>query len=147
MSSPISGRHPLEGDECFQNEYTFRKADGGIFSGLLSASPLKSEKYAGSIVLVIRDLTDIEMMRRQVINAEKLASLGKVVEGVAHEIRNSLTSLGGFSRRLSKSVGPELCREGLRRLHHRGRQEARGHDPGHRGICELHQDPSGLTSP
>jgi signal transduction histidine kinase len=27
-----------------------------------------------------------------------------VVEGVAHEIRNSLTSLGGFSRRLSKSV-------------------------------------------
>ena len=95
------------GSDYFQNEYAFRKADGGIFSGLLSASFLKSEKYAGSIVLVIRDLTDIEMMRRQVINAEKLASLGKVVEGVAHEIRNSLTSLGGFSRRLSKSVGAE----------------------------------------
>ncbi len=94
----------LEGDDSFQNEYTFRKADGNIFSGLLSASSLKSEQYANSIVLVIRDLTDIEMMRRQVINAEKLASLGKVVEGVAHEIRNSLTSLGGFSRRLSKSV-------------------------------------------
>jgi len=94
----------LEGDKSFQNEYTFRKADGSIFSGLLSASTLKSEQYANSIVLVIRDLTDIEMMRRQVINAEKLASLGKVVEGVAHEIRNSLTSLGGFSRRLSKSV-------------------------------------------
>jgi PAS domain S-box-containing protein len=94
----------FQGDEYFQNEYTFRKADGSIFSGLLSASFLKSEQYANSIVLVIRDLTDIEMMRRQVINAEKLASLGKVVEGVAHEIRNSLTSLGGFSRRLSKSV-------------------------------------------
>jgi PAS domain S-box-containing protein len=94
-----------EGEGYYQNEYTFRKADGGIFSGLLSASLLKSEKLTGSMVLVIRDLTDIEMMRRQVINAEKLASLGKVVEGVAHEIRNSLTSLGGFSRRLSKSVG------------------------------------------
>jgi signal transduction histidine kinase len=58
-------------------------------------------------VLVIRDLTDIEMMRRQIINAEKLASLGKVVEGVAHEIRNSLTSLGGFSRRLSKSLSED----------------------------------------
>jgi PAS domain S-box-containing protein len=92
------------GEGYFQNEYTFRKADGTIFSGLLSASLLKSEQYSGSIVLVIRDLTDIEMMRRQVINAEKLASLGKVVEGVAHEIRNSLTSLGGFSRRLGKSV-------------------------------------------
>jgi PAS domain S-box-containing protein len=94
----------LQGDDCYQSEYTFRKADGGIFSGLLSASTLKSVQYANNIVLVIRDLTDIEMMRRQVINAEKLASLGKVVEGVAHEIRNSLTSLGGFSRRLSKSV-------------------------------------------
>jgi PAS domain S-box-containing protein len=94
----------LQGDACYQSEYIFRKADGGIFSGLLSASTLKSEQYANNIVLVIRDLTDIEMMRRQVINAEKLASLGKVVEGVAHEIRNSLTSLGGFSRRLSKSV-------------------------------------------
>ncbi len=93
------------GMDRFEQEYAFRKIDGSIFSGLLSASPLKSEKYAGGTVLVVRDLTDIEMMRRQIINAEKLASLGKVVEGVAHEIRNSLTSLGGFSRRLSRSVG------------------------------------------
>jgi PAS domain S-box-containing protein len=93
------------GLDRFEQEYAFRKIDGNIFSGLLSASPLKSEKYAGGTVLVVRDLTDIEMMRRQIINAEKLASLGKVVEGVAHEIRNSLTSLGGFSRRLSRSVG------------------------------------------
>ena len=92
------------GQDRLEQEYAFRKVDGTIFSGLLSASPLKSEKYAGGAVLVVRDLTDIEMMRRQIINAEKLASLGKVVEGVAHEIRNSLTSLGGFSRRLSRSV-------------------------------------------
>jgi len=94
------------GEGHYQNEYTFRRADGGIFLGLLSASPLKGEAASGQTVLVIRDLTDIEMMRRQVINAEELASLGKVVEGVAHEIRNSLTSLGGFSRRLSRSVDP-----------------------------------------
>ncbi|MFY9397286.1 MAG: response regulator [Desulfomonilia bacterium] len=109
---PDPGVHILEdivqafssGLDRLEREYEFRKADGSIFSGLLSASPLKSEKYAGGTVLVIRDLTDIEMMRRQIINAEKLASLGKVVEGVAHEIRNSLTSLGGFSRRLSRSL-------------------------------------------
>lgn len=92
------------GMDYAEKEYAFRKVDGSTFTGLLTASPLKSDTYAGGIVLVVRDLTDIEMMRRQIINAEKLASLGKVVEGVAHEIRNSLTSLGGFSRRLSKSV-------------------------------------------
>ncbi|MDT8271901.1 MAG: ATP-binding protein [Desulfomonilia bacterium] len=96
-----------KGKEHFQGEYTFRKVEGTIFSGLLTAARLKSERYAGGIVLVVRDLTDIEIMRRQVISVEKLASLGKVVEGVAHEIRNSLTSLGGFSRRLSKSLDPD----------------------------------------
>lgn len=92
-----------EGHERFEGEYTFRRADASTFTGLLTASMLKSEKYSGGIVLVIKDLTDLEEMRRQVINAEKLASLGKVVEGVAHEVRNSLTSLGGFSRRLDRS--------------------------------------------
>lgn len=95
-----------QGKEIFEAEYTFKKADETVFTGLLTASGLKSDKYLGGIVMVIRDLTDIEEMRRQIINAEKLASLGKVVEGVAHEIRNSLTSLGGFSRRLIRSVSP-----------------------------------------
>ncbi len=90
--------------ECFEDERYFTKLDGTRFFGRLSASPLKSETYAGSIVFVVRDLSDLEEMRRRMINAEKLASLGKVVEGVAHEVRNSLTSLGGFARRLENAV-------------------------------------------
>lgn len=92
------------GIERYENECIFKKTDESTFSGLLTASPLKSEPYAGGFVVVVRDLTDIEDMRRQITNAEKMASLGKVVEGVAHEIRNSLTSLGGFCRRLDRTV-------------------------------------------
>jgi PAS domain S-box-containing protein len=95
----------LEEDcERYEAECLFQKLDGTTFPGLLTASILKMDPYNGYIVVVVRDLSDIEEMRRRVINTEKLASLGKVVEGMAHEIRNSITSLGGFSRRLERTI-------------------------------------------
>ena len=48
------------------------------------------------------DLTRLSEIERRLKQTEKLASLGKVVEGVAHEVRNCLTSLGGFSLRLRR---------------------------------------------
>ncbi len=94
-----------DGVECFEQEHSFQRIDGTTFWGRLTVSRLRSDVHSGGMILVVRDLTDIEEMRRQMINAEKLASLGKVVEGVAHEVRNSLTSLGGFSRRMRNSEG------------------------------------------
>ncbi|MEA3223433.1 MAG: response regulator [Thermodesulfobacteriota bacterium] len=96
-----------KGNDRFEAEYVFRKADGSTFTGLLTASSIKSEKYLGGLIIVVRDLSGMEMMRNQIISAEKMASLGKVVEGISHEIRNSLTSLGGFSRRLDRSIEPD----------------------------------------
>lgn len=95
-----------QGMERFEREHLFKRIDGSTFAGLVTLSPLKQGKYKGGIVIVVRDLSQVEEMRRQIINAEKLASLGNVVEGVAHEIRNSLTSLGGFTRRLERLIEP-----------------------------------------
>ena len=45
-------------------------------------------------------IKNIKAMQDQIVESEKLSALGRLTETVAHEIRNPLMSLGGFSRRL-----------------------------------------------
>ncbi len=54
-----------------------------------------------------------ELKRSQdnLIEAEKLAALGRLTADVAHEIRNPLTVIGGFARRLHKSATGEKEKE------------------------------------
>jgi signal transduction histidine kinase len=50
---------------------------------------------------------ELAYMRNRLLEADKLAALGEIAAGVAHEIRNPLVSIGGFTRRIRKKVGDE----------------------------------------
>jgi len=56
--------------------------------------------------IIERDRTEQEKkdLQQQLAQAEKLAALGRFTANIAHEIRNPLTSVGGFARRLDKAV-------------------------------------------
>jgi len=64
----------------------------------VSVSPLESEDglALGSIML-FRDLTEIRALKKEVETSQRLASLGRLAAGVAHEIRNPLSSIKGFA--------------------------------------------------
>lgn len=96
----------------YNGEFIFVRKDSSEFPGYLSTSVVTSNhgKKEG-IVAVVRDLTNEKRLREQLIESAKLASLGKVVKGIAHEVRNPLISMGGFARRLRKELSGNSERE------------------------------------
>jgi two-component system sensor histidine kinase HydH len=48
-------------------------------------------------IILFRDLTEIQELKREVERSQRLASLGRLAAGIAHEIRNPLSSIKGFA--------------------------------------------------
>ncbi len=55
-----------------------------------------NDEFAGE-VLLIRDLTQVKGLERELQRNERLAALGKMAAGVAHELRNPLSSIKGLA--------------------------------------------------
>ncbi len=88
-----------------RSEIRFRRADGTeIFLGF-STSPLKdAEGRAIGRVVIFQDLTPIRQMEERVRIADRLAGVGELAAGLAHEIRNPLASIAGSSQMLRESA-------------------------------------------
>ena len=97
------GRHRMRetfesgGSKSFETVH-FRK-DGTTIDILGSSTIIE---YGGrkAVMTIARDVTEIKRLQQQLIQSEKLAALGQLVSGVAHELNNPLTSVIGYTQLL-----------------------------------------------
>lgn len=85
------------------------RQDGRKVFVSLNLAPLFEKGKIVSIVGTAEDITQRRQLERQLLQAQKLESIGQLASGIAHEINTPIQYLGDNSRFLQESFA-ELCR-------------------------------------
>jgi len=106
-------------------DFLARRSDGETRLFRATASPLMdlSGRIAG-VIAAARDITDSKRMEQQLIQNERLAAMGQMIAGVAHELNNPLTAVLGVTELLRDSSGDDAARRQLEIAHRQARRAA-----------------------
>jgi two-component system NtrC family sensor kinase len=104
----------LDGDPVDSFEIHLLRANGSIGTFSVNLSPMRVQDAVNSVVVVMTDITELALIQSQLANTEKLAAIGQLVSGVAHEVNNPLTAILGFADLLQSNTAiPDDIRQEL----------------------------------
>jgi two-component system, cell cycle sensor histidine kinase and response regulator CckA len=103
-----SGVHPPElyaelwrtvlARSSWQGEMTNRRKDGQLFPASMTVSPIvDAQGRLTHFVGIQRDITTQKSLERQLLQAQKMQSVGTLAGGVAHEFNNLLAGINGYA--------------------------------------------------
>jgi two-component system, NtrC family, sensor kinase len=90
-----------------------------------SASQLfDAESKLGGVIISVRDITTEKKFEQQLVQSERLAAMGAMIGGVAHELNNPLTSILGIGELLQDSQNSETSRKQIAMLQQQAKRAA-----------------------
>ena len=116
----------VAGNKVFGSaEYGARRSDGGGRTMRASASQFfEADAKLAGVIISVRDITTEKRFEQQVVQSERLAAMGAMIGGVAHELNNPLTSILGVSELLQDSQTTDPARKQIAILQQQARRAA-----------------------
>lgn len=116
----------VSGKELFASaEYGARHRDGSWRTMRAAGSRLvDAEAKTSGVIISVRDITVERKLEQQVVQSERLAAMGAMIGGVAHELNNPLTAIMGVSELLQDTETNEASRKQLAMLQQQARRAA-----------------------
>jgi len=106
-------------------EYGAHHQDGSWRTMLGMASPLvDAEGKPAGVIVSVRDVTTEKKLEQQIIQSERLAAMGQMIGGFAHELNNPLTAILGTAELLQEGGVSEAARKQVTVLHQQARRAA-----------------------
>ena len=114
------------GQRC-RGSLRYHAADGGVRHGSLITSPVVENDVIIGALGIMRDVTDDQRLAEQLLQQEKLAAVGQLVSGVAHELNNPLAGVLAYAQLLlSMEAAVDVeTRQALETIHHEASRAAK----------------------
>jgi PAS domain S-box-containing protein len=118
--------------EVVRLETVRKRKDDSLINVAIVGYPIRLGNETVGGCVIYSDITERkqaeereEQLQQELYLSSRLASIGELAAGVAHEINNPLTGILGFSQRLLRKSTDEEARRGLERIHNEAQRAAK----------------------